>query len=353
LFVQKMLDAQPILCGTVVNGKLTAANRKLREFFDITEVDVDTRRLELRDLLPLFQEDWLVEKASNPNKPYHLDIHRKGKQYSFDVFVSISFVGSEYIYIFSMLETTEVEKLKYRELNQAKMASIGELSMGLTHEINTPLTYIKGNIDLIEMDIEMSSDEKLAGYLQNNIKSIRDGVDRINSIVELLKEYSSAKTSVHSSTNIYEVIDDTAKLIHGRSQYISKIYIDNGELNMASTVKKRLFRNIEKRKLGHVILILLNNSLDELATSPLPFKDRFIHLSVRECEDGKVSISVKDNGGGINEDIFPIMFEPFVSGKSQSGMGLGLNIAKKIIDEYGGNIRAENIETGASFEIII
>ncbi|EJF06770.1 histidine kinase [Thiovulum sp. ES] len=353
MLIQKMLDAQPTLCCTIIENRLVGANKKFKDFFEVSEAEIEKGILEVKDFIPSFKEHWLETKINNPSKPHHLKLTKDGSDFIFSSYISISHYNSEHIYILTLLDVTDLEKLKNRELAQAKMASIGELSMGLTHEINTPLTYIKGNIDLIEMDLESFDDEVTKGYLKENLQSVRDGVDRINSIIELLQDYSFSNVdSKKTSTNIYQVILDTYKLIHGRSKNITEIYLNGKILSPSSKIENELFRNLEKIKLGHVFLVLFNNSLDELSCSQMPFEARYIKIETEILENGKVKILFRDNGGGIKEGILPNIFHPFVSGKTQSGMGLGLNIAKKIIDTCGGEITAENFEGDALFKVL-
>jgi signal transduction histidine kinase len=347
-----MLNSQPSLCCTVTDGKVSSTNQKFRSFFEIEENEILRKKLELRDFVSTFKEEWIDARIKYPDTPYKVELYKNGKNYIFDTYLSLSYYDTSYIYVVTMLDVSEIEELKKRELAQAKTISIGELSMGLTHEVNTPLTYIKGNIDLIEMDISFLEDKKLVETLQENIDAVRDGVDRINSIVELLKEYSSNSLDLDSNCNIYEAIVNGYKLISGTAQYISPIYLNGERLSMNYKPKETLFKCIEKRKLEQVILILFQNSLDELKNSSIPYDKRYIEVTIENYKDGKTLIEVKDNGGGITEKLLPKIFEPFVSGKPQSGMGLGLNIAKKIINEHAGEIYAENFEAGASVKIL-
>jgi C4-dicarboxylate-specific signal transduction histidine kinase len=348
-----MLDAQPTLCCTIIENRLVGANKKFKDFFEILDEDVEKGILNVLDVIPVFREGWLEERVHNPSKPHNFRLSKKEKEYIFSSYISISYFDSQHIYILTLLDITDLEKLKNRELAQAKMASIGELSMGLTHEINTPLTYIKGNVDLIEMDINSIDDEVTRKYLLENIGAVRDGVDRIHSIIELLKEYSFSNTeSKKTLIDIYGVIYDTFKLVHGRSKNITDIYLNGEALSINNPPKKSVLRTLEKIKLGHVFLVIFTNSLDELVCSKLPFEERYIKVEIEEIKN-KVQISFRDNGGGISSGILPNIFHPFVSGKTQSGMGLGLNIAKKIVDACGGSIEAENFEGDALFKVVI
>jgi C4-dicarboxylate-specific signal transduction histidine kinase len=105
------------------------------------------------------------------------------------------------------------------------------------------------------------------------------------------------------------------------------------------------------QRLEQVWIIILNNALDEYAKSKLPFEQRFIDIQVSKNLD-TIKVSIKDNAGGIEESILPHIFEIFKSSKPQSGMGVGLNIAKSIVEDHGGEIIARNEDGGAVFEIV-
>lgn len=353
--IKKILDSQPTISfATFGNHKIASSNRKFNNFFEVSNEEISKRLIDARDIFSIITDKWIDDRLREHEKPFKISFYRDGKDYIFDVYLSITYIDDYCLYIYTMMDITELEMLKRREFNQAKMASIGELSLGLTHEVNTPLTYIKGNIELIEMDIEYIRDSELEECFYGNIQAIKDGVERINTIIELLKEYSSTKNENVGEIDLIQAVFDTFQLIYSRSKNISRIYLNGRELifNNPPFEKELLRTKLAVNRLAQIFLILINNSLDEFALSDLKFEDRFIKIEIENYKNS-AKISVKDNGGGIDEKIKSKIFEPFISGKSQCGMGLGLNIAKKIIEESGGKIYAENIENGAVFTIEI
>ena len=111
--------------------------------------------------------------------------------------------------------------------------------------------------------------------------------------------------------------------------------------------------SIIKDELEQVWIILLNNAYDEFLKSDKLFKDRALNIRIMQ-EDDKTIISFKDNANhGIDETILDNIFEPFVSTKDYSGIGLGLNIAKKIIKKHKGKIKAYNENNQAVFEVVL
>jgi len=356
-YINKILNSQPTISfATFRDMKIVISNKGFNNFFEIKEKEIDLKLVDIRDILSIVNNDWIEKMLSEPQQPYHLKFYKQGIEYYFNIYLAINHIDEQCLYVYTMLDVSELERLKERELNQAKMVSIGELSLGLTHEINTPLTYIKGNIELMEMDISEIKNDSLEKMFHQNISSIKDGSLRIQTIIELLQEYQSSVEHTGETININETIYNSFQLTYNRSKYISQIYFNNQVMSVnMNSINQHIFhiKTIQKIKLEQVLVILISNSLDELTSSEIDFDNRFIKIDVENLDNNKVLISVKDNGGGIDENIKDKIFDAFISGKTQSGLGLGLNIAEKIIKDSFGTISAYNIENGALFKLIL
>ena len=88
------------------------------------------------------------------------------------------------------------------------MISIGELSLGLTHEVNTPLTYIRGSADLMEMDIDLINNIELKELFSENLTAIQNGVERIQTIIDLLQEYGSNCHEISQTLDLKDIVYD-------------------------------------------------------------------------------------------------------------------------------------------------
>ena len=355
-YIKKLLNSQPTISfATFRDMHIVIANKGFNRFFETAELDIQNKILDVRNFLSVVNNEWIENMLSEPETPYLLKFYKKGIEHNFNIYLSISYIEEQCLYIYTMLDVSELERLRERELNQAKIVSIGELSLGLTHEVNTPLTYILGNIELMEMDIQDIGNPKLEKQFQENIDSIRDGGFRIQRIIKLLQEYTTLNESVGETVDINQAIYNSFQLSYNRSKHITNIYFNNTLISLKNSYIEEKFttKSILKSKLEQVLLILINNSLDELVSSDLKFEERFIKIYVESIENNQNIISVEDNAGGIDEKIKCKIFDAFVSGKSQSGLGLGLNIAKKIIKDGNGYIRATNTSQGAIFRIVI
>jgi signal transduction histidine kinase len=252
------------------------------------------------------------------------------------------------------LEAKVKEKLE-RRISEIKLASIGEMAAGITHEINTPLTYMKSNLELLGYDIEdLKVDESLKSSMYETVDILNNGLNRIKNIIDTTREVAKKGSNKFETINIYSTLIYATRMIYNRAKHISPIYINGVEFTPELDENFELIQaDVIKEKLEQVWIILLNNACDEFASTKKEFKDRKIDISILKTEN-KIILTFKDNAGdGIPEDILLNIFEPFQSTKTYSGMGIGLNIAKQIIEEHKGKIRAYNEGTLAVFRIEI
>ncbi len=230
-----------------------------------------------------------------------------------------------------------------------KFLTIGQMAAGITHEINTPLTYIKGTNEMSKFDIEDMPNSNLKTTLLLDNKKIADGIKRISNIVESMREMAQVSSAIKENSNLYATLITTLRLINNRSKHISKIYL-NGELFENETANKEKYKFIaciNKQKIEQVWTIIINNALDELVKIE-DYEQRILFITINADQDD-INITFQDNAGGINEEIIESIFEPFVSSKLSHGIGIGLNVAKKILDEHEAIIEVANKDKGALF----
>ncbi len=246
-----------------------------------------------------------------------------------------------------------IERTKaYEEdkLRDVKFSAIGKLSAGITHEINTPLTYIKGNLEMMKLDMQDITDEALREEMIATCTNLQEGVNRIATIVESMREMAQQTNETKEAVNIYDTLVTALILAHNRSKHICKIYLNKKEFTLnSSKTEFECICSLQKQRIEQVWIVIINNALDELQKIDT-FENRKLII---DCFiDGKyVVVKFKDNAGGIDEEILGKIFEPFVSSKAHGGMGVGLSISKKILQEQDGIIEAYNEDGGAVFEV--
>ena len=249
-------------------------------------------------------------------------------------------------------KSIQKDKLHQQEqIKNAKLTSIGSLAAGIAHEINTPLTYIKGNLELMQYDISDLPQSQIQERMIEDSEKIKDGINRIANIVESMREMSQSSREIKEKTNVYSTLITSLTMAHNRSKQVSRIYLNKKlfEINSINKNEFTFYSKIQKQRIEQVWIIVINNALDELIKIE-DYENRSLNIFLFE-ENDDVVIKFKDSAGGINQNIIENIFEPFVSSKEHSGMGVGLNIAKRIVDEQDGLIKAYNEDDGAVFEI--
>jgi len=246
--------------------------------------------------------------------------------------------------------TEQLEMIQKEQLKSVKLSSIGALAAGITHEINTPLTYIKGNFELMKYDLEDLPKSEIRDRILEDSIVISDGLSRISNIVEAMREVSQSSTESREKINLYHTLRTALIISNNNSKQITKIYL-NGELYSFDLDKDEFeyLSLIQKQRIEQVWIIIINNALDELVKKD-GYDNRRLDINIFSKND-KIIIEFKDNAGGIPKEILGTIFEPFVSTKKSGGVGIGLNIAKKIIEENKGTIDVRNTDDGAIFRI--
>ena len=241
------------------------------------------------------------------------------------------------------------EREKERLLEE-KFFIIGKMAAGITHEINTPLTYIKGNLELMLQDIENLDDEiKQKSYLKEDSKTVIEGVNRIASIVESMREMASQAREMPKDSNVYSSLITALILSYNKA---SHIIVQNNPFTISMNKDLYSFMApIQKQRIEQVFIIIINNAFDALKLSQA-FDTRELSISLKD-ENDYIIVSFKDNGGGIKKEMLDKIFDPFQSSKTEGGIGIGLNVAKRIIEDHGGKISAYNYEKGAIFDVYI
>ncbi len=291
-------------------------------------------------------KDWKKEiQVNNIDK---IMIKKNDREYYFKI--DLKSISDKHDVI-TMTDITLMEK----NLMQIKLATMGKLTSGITHEINTPITYIKSNVELIEDSFEYINDiNELKEENKESIEAIYDGIKRIENIVESVKSVTSKTHNKKEKINLYKSLIYSMRIIHNRAKNITPMYINGKRFDLSLDTDEEIFESsVLKEKIEQIWLIILNNACDEFCLSNLPFEQRKLITTISKINN-KLKIVFKDNANhGIKEEVLDKVFEPFVSTKTHDGMGIGLNIAKNIVDEHNGSIKAYNEDNFAVFEVVI
>lgn len=305
---------------------------------------------------------WFAMLLGSKERSYKLKVIRENRYYLFsmsarnmlhhdDQFMDRR--NSEERYLVILNDISEFERIREEREGQIKLASIGKLAAGITHEINTPLTYIKGNVELMRMELDTLTDSPSKSELLENMESIEEGLRRIGNIIDATREFTKKGSGNKEVSNVFSTLVYAARMVYNRTKHLAPIYVNGVVFDLDLACDAYTYDVLAiKEKLEQVWIIILNNASDEFLNCEKSFDQRWIKINIA-LNGGSIEIAFHDNARGIDESILPTIFEPFVSSKTYSGMGIGLNIAQSIVHEHGGTIRAYNDDEGAVFTVTL
>jgi signal transduction histidine kinase len=247
------------------------------------------------------------------------------------------------------------------------MASLGQLTAGVAHEINNPINFVSAGIDSLkdnftditdvakaffalnpeednkqklqklhklkkEMDVEELIDES-----KQLLKSIKNGANRTTEIVKSLKNFTRLDESTIKKANLHEGIDSTLVILGNQMKDRIEVIKNYGDLEPISCYPGQL---------NQVFMNILNNAVQAIKGQGT--------IRIQTYKNGQYAVvKIKDSGTGMSEDVKKHIFEPFFTTKDVGeGTGLGLSITYGIIEKHKGKIEVESTP-GAGTEFII
>jgi two-component system C4-dicarboxylate transport sensor histidine kinase DctB len=231
-------------------------------------------------------------------------------------------------------------KSTQNELVQAgKLAALGTLSVGITHEINQPLTAISSHLHTAGRRLEKQQTEQAVVSL-GKIKML---LDKVAGITRHLKAFAREAGAELSPVDLDVVIEEALDLMSNRLKE------QQCQLNYVSGIQG-LTVFAEPIRLEQVLVNLISNSVDAMDNCPT----RTLDIQVSD-KGHEVKIDISDSGIGIPEQQMALIFDPFFTQKEVGkGLGLGLSISYNIIQDFGGHIRVQSTEgLGSCFTLIL
>jgi two-component system sensor kinase FixL len=229
----------------------------------------------------------------------------------------------------------QAEEVRQELAHASRLALAGELAASIAHEINQPLGAILSNADAAEMLLESSS--PALDQLREILGDIRKDDRRASEVIRRLRTLLTKREMEVQPVDLNEVTSDVVLLARAESRR-------RGVTLGSEPVDDLPPVHGDKVHLQQVLLNLVLNAMEAMAGMP---GERRLTVRAGVNENGAAEIAVSDTGPGIRPDRLPRLFDPFFSTKKE-GMGLGLSIARSLIQAHGGQIWAENNPGGGA-----
>ncbi len=263
-----------------------------------------------------------------------------------------------------VLETTlaNLKSTQSQLIQSEKMASLGELTAGIAHEIQNPLNFVN-NFSEVNSELIAEMKQEIDKGNLDEVKSIADSIDeneqkiishgkRADAIVKGMLQHSRSSNGVKEPTDINALCDEYLRLSYHGLRSKDKSFNATMKIDFDASIGNI---NIIPQDIGRVVLNLINNAfyaVDEKKKQNTNGYEPTVSVSTKKSS-GKVEISVNDNGNGIPQKVLDKIFQPFFTTKpTGQGTGLGLSLSYDIVKAHGGELKVETKEGQGSTFII-
>jgi PAS domain S-box-containing protein len=290
---------------------------------------------------------------------------KDGTEFPLELSLSATDLGGDVQFVGMIRDLTERNRMRDMMAQAEKLASIGQLSAGVAHEINNPLAYVANNIAVLERDVrgimavleayerardrldkvapeavaqvKALSDELDLAYVRDNLDRVlsrtREGIQRVTRIVQSMRGLARTGPLQLEEAHIPDLVDMSLEIIRGQLRRRGIAV----ELDYGPTPKLRCVAT----QISQVLLNLLVNAMQAIEAKGKAGEAR-IRVATRRL-DQMMLIEVADTGCGIEPEHLPRLFDPFFTTKPVGeGTGLGLSMSHGIVSAHGGRIEVDS-----------
>ena len=320
--LQQIIDAVPGGISVLRDGKYIIVNRYIQEILPTT--------------LPIVgQQFGSILGQHHPYAQKIIDFVKSDlKKTQFESVLPVNGVNRTHLItaskteneiIVSSTDTEDLKKVQQTLIHSAKMASLGEMSSGLSHEINNPVAII--SLRAQQMGLSIKKEAATPESLLKGLETIQTATERIARIAKGLRSFSQNNSELEiAPVLVKSVVDDALTFCEKKFK--------NSNVILGVEIPPDLEIKCDSGQISQVILNALNNSFEAITTR----EEKWIHI--RAIQDGNtVTLSISDSGLGVAPEIRDKVMQPFYSTKEVGkGTGLGLSVAKGIIESHKGEL---------------
>lgn len=279
---------------------------------------------------------------------------------SFDVFDSPTFffgffagvaLGAIVLLVVFRRRNRRVQAAERRAASAERLAELGAMTSGLAHEIKNPLSSVVLNAQLLRegiLDAPLPEEESVR--LTRRVDSLARETSRLKDILEDFLRYAGRFHLDREQRDLRELVEELSDFVHPQSEL-------SGVLLRTDLPPLPVYADVDTGLLKQSILNLMLNSIQAMETTAPPARRELIvrveAIAQSKSSTPQVAIHVIDTGPGIPAEALEAIFHPYISGR-KSGSGLGLAVARRIVEEHGGTIRVfSEMGKGSDFLIVL
>ena len=237
-------------------------------------------------------------------------------------------------------------QMQQRLVRTERAASMGNLAAGLAHEINNPLTYVIGNLELLNLAFEDTAETEDRVPREESLRLLEEaleGASRVADLVRDLKNFSRVDEAEFRPVSLAHAIDGASRLVANELRHRARLEVE---------CDPNLYVFGNEGRLQQVLVNLMVNAAH--ATKIGTADEHLVRLCALRTED-EIVLEISDTGSGIPAEVLDKIFEPFFTTKAEGhGIGMGLFITSNVVQSLGGRVEVEStVGVGTTFSIFL